>query len=200
MHYDESGQQVAKVVRDFNTEAVEHVSKYYSQYAEVTAEVLATTTERKTLKSYFFGGQRVATRINDGAAWETAPLASLGGWNPVQFATAWAGRPVLVVGLSTGAQSVAAASLALLFVTLFLLPPGRRRRAVVGLRVSRGPVLGIAILFATGTIPIPLLIQPAQACTGCNCPTPTPTPPEELRYFHYNHLGSPLMITDGPAR
>ncbi len=42
-----------------------------------------------------------------------------------------------------------------------------------------------------------MLIQPAHGnCEGCECPTPTPAPGEELRYFHYDHQGSPVMITD----
>ncbi len=196
--YDDGGQQKAKVVRDFNTETPERIFRYYSQYIEVSDDVTAMGAGAKTLKNYFFGGQRVATRIEDGAAWETTPLAGLSGPQLIELAASWVtDRPVVVVKLSGTATGVAAAAVALLAVTLFLMPPGRRRRAVVGIRPSRGAALGLSILFAVGTIPLPLLIQPAHAeCEGCECPTPTPAPPQDLRYYHYDHLGSPIMISD----
>ena len=192
MHYDEGGQQKARVVKSW-AGVTERVTKYYAPVIEVSSDGSVDTT----VKSYFFGGQRVASRIDDGAAWQFSPLASISLPNPVQLASQWMGdSPVLVVKLTGGASAVTAAAIALLFVTLFVMPPGRRRRAVVGIRLTRGAALGLTILFVVGTIPLPVLIQPAEACSGCDCPTPVPVDPEDVRYYHYDHLGSPLMITD----
>ena len=160
-------------------------------------EHLRVPRKGKTLKSYFFGVQRVATRIVDDSSWQTTPLASLMWESPVEVAMEWAQNPIVVVSLNETAQTAVLSTLGVLFVALFLMPAGRRRRAVVGMRVSRAPALMLVLLFTTGTMPLPLLIQPAQACTGGSCPTPTPTPAENLRYFHYDHLGSPIMISDG---
>ena len=157
MHYDEGGQQKARVVKSW-AGVTERVTKYYAPVIEVSSDGSVDTT----VKSYFFGGQRVASRIDDGAAWQFSPLASISLPNPVQLASQWMGdSPVLVVKLTGGASAVTAAAIALLFVTLFVMPPGRRRRAVVGIRLTRGAALGLTILFVVGTIPLPVLIQPA---------------------------------------
>ncbi len=60
--------------------------------------------------------------------------------------------------------------------------------------MSRGPALALTLLIFTGTLPWPLLVQPAEACTGCDCPPPAPV---DISYFHYDHLGSPLAISNG---
>ena len=187
-HYDDGGQQKARVSYGWLGEV--SVSKYYTSSIEVRPD-------GKTLKSYFFGGQRVATRIVDDSSWQTTPLASLMWESPVEVAMEWAQNPIVVVSLNETAQTAVLSTLGVLFVALFLMPAGRRRRAVVGMRLSRAPALMLVLLFTTGTMPLPLLIQPAQACTGGSCPTPTPTPAENVRYFHYDHLGSPIMISDG---
>ncbi len=188
-YYDDGGQQKAKATYD-GMGVLTGLSKYYAPSIEVRPD-------GKTMKSYFFGGQRVATRIVSDSSWQTTPLASLQWRSPIEVAMQWAERPVLIVSLTQTAQTAVLTSMGVLFVALFLMPASRRRRAVVGVRLGRAPALLLAILFATGTLPWPMLIQPAEAqCQGCECPTPTPGPGEELRYFHYDHQGSPVMITD----
>ncbi len=186
-HYDAGGQLRTKVV-DSGTST--KVTKYYAPEIEVRPD-------GKTIKSYFLGGRRVVSWLKANSGWQTPAMAAMSWSSGVEVASLWSDRPVLQLKLSAGAETVVITSMTLLFVALFLLPPARRRRAVVGLRPGRGTVLIVTLIVVTGTLPWPMLIQPAAAqCGGCECPPPPP-PANELSYFHYDHLGSPLVITDG---
>ncbi len=185
--YDESGQQRVKVVDDGMTTSV---TKYYNRYVEVRPDA-------STLKSYFFGGQRVASLAIATSDWQDDTLTAFLWGSGIEFASTWAERPVLTVTLSSSAQTVAMSTLGSLFVVLFLMPAGRCRRVVVGMRTGRATAFCLTLLFTTGTLPWPMMIKPADACTGCDCPTPTPPPADDIRFFHYDHLGSPISITDG---
>jgi RHS repeat-associated protein len=189
--YDAGGQQRVKIV-DYGTPAQDQVTRYYGPQVEVVEQGTSATA----IKSYFFAGQRVAQRVVPSAAWQASPLA-LGPGDLIEVAAAWIGKPVLIVGLTPAARNTAAAATTVLLVALFLMPAGRRRRAVAGMRLGRGRVIGVTLLFGVGSLPLPILVRPAQAqCTGCNCPTPTPVPGSYLRFLHYDHINSPLMITD----
>lgn len=187
--YDAGGQLKTKVV-EVGTST--KITKYYAPEIEVRPD-------GKTIKSYFFGGRRVASwlKLSSDSTWQTPSVAAATWSSGIAVASLWGDRPVLRVSLSSGAETAALTATAVLFVTLFLLPGGRRRRAVVGLRLGRGTVIFVTLISVTGTLPWPLLIQPAAAqCGGCECP-PDPPPPSELNFFQYDHLGSPLVITNG---
>jgi RHS repeat-associated protein len=150
-------------------------------------------------KSYFLGGMRVASRSTNDVGWQFAAQTG----SPIRVASAWVGRPALVLFLRSDIQLALGTSIALLTAAL-LVAPWRRKR-VVGIAVRHGHVIGIVIVFFVGTLPVPLIVQPASAqsatttpgCTGCDCPTPTPVPfVEEVRHYHFDHLGSTQVITD----
>ncbi len=182
--YDEGGQLRAKIVDDGGTL---RVTRYYSALVEVLPD-------NTNIKSYFFGGLRVASVLETDSSWQDPVVASLFGESSVQYAANGTMRPVMLLSLTPLGQTAAVSGVTLLFVVLFLMPAAHRRRAVVGLRVSRGPALALTLLIFTGTLPWPLLVQPAEACTGCDCPPPAPV---DISYFHYDHLGSPLAISNG---
>ncbi len=185
--YDHSGQQA---MRTFVGPSGDEITKYY-------APEMVVQPDGTTVKSYFLGGQRIASVTLGDSNWQTASIDSSLWGSPVEFASQWAGVPVVMVTLSRSAEQILAGSLSLFLVTLFLMPPGRRRRVGLGLRIGRAPVTLVAVTILTGTMPWPLLVEPAAACEGCDCPTPTPIPAADIDYYHYGYLGSPLMVTDG---
>ena len=124
----------------------------------------------------FSGGMRIASRRVASSSWETASLQG-----EVWLAKANIEHPAMVLTLSSTAQTGSAAVL-LLASMVILFAPRRRRR---GFR--EGHVIGIVLLFVVGTLPLPLLIQPAKA--DCD------PPPSVMSHYHLDHLGSVQAIT-----
>ena len=186
--YDEGGQMSAKIAQ---VGGVASMVRYYNRYVE-------TGTDGVTVKWYFLGGMRVASRHTNDVSWEEASAAGAGagdGGPLVEVASRWIGRPVLVVLVGRKAE-IGLAAAVLLVGTGLLVAPWRRRRRVLGVRVRHGHVIGLVVLFTLGTLPWPLVVRPAWADDGCGGPTPTPGPsyPYVLHY-HLNHLGSTQIIT-----
>jgi RHS repeat-associated protein len=172
--YDHAGQMTVKAIGD----PTATWTRYYNQYAE-------TTNAGKFTKWYYLGGMRVASKTSSDVSWEVVAAAE----SPVEFASIWqAGRPVLLVALRPEAQVGGGVFLLLVATGLAVAP--WRRKAVAGIAVRKGHVIGVAILFTCSTFPWPLMVRPANACTqGCDCPPP------EIRHYHHDHLGSTQVIT-----
>ena len=162
-HYDYTGTRVAKEV------ASGSVTRYYSSLVE-------TTSDGFTMKSYYLGGMRVASRLVDSNGWE---LASLRG--EVWLARAAMEHPAMVLVLEPKAQAGAAATLLLVTVAILFVPRRRRR----GMREAH--VVGVVILFVVGTLPLPLMVQVAKA----DCEPPSSI----VQHYHYDHLGSVQAVT-----
>lgn len=173
--YDHAGERRARVVTDGGPPKV---TRYYG-------DLLHTTPAGKTVKSYFLGGTRVATQTANGTGWAAMAAAD----SPIQVASAWYGRPVLLLEVSPAAQRSAAVAVLLLF-TLIALSPRRRARRSAGMIVRRGHVGAVTLLFVVGALPWPVLVKPAVAqCGG-------PPPAAAIVHYHVDHLGSTQVITD----
>ena len=153
--YDEGGQMSAKIAQ---VGGVESMVRYYNRYVE-------TGSDGVTVKWYFLGGMRVASRHTNDVSWEEASAAGAGagdGGPLVEVASRWIGRPVLVVLVGRRAE-IGLAAAVLLVGTGLLVAPWRRRRRVLGVRVRHGHVIGLVVLFSLGTLPWPLVVRPAWA-------------------------------------
>ncbi len=172
--YDADGTRRARVVHAGPGGNDKRITRYFS-------DLVHTTADGKTVRRYFLGGTLIASREIDDDAWQVASVPALSGPDgPIQVAVStWQGKPVMVMGLSPGAQGAAAAAILLLATALAI--PNRKRSRVVGLRIRNGQVVILAVLFLVGSTPWPLLVRPAQAQTG---------PSETIRHFHLDHLGS----------
>jgi len=169
--YDADGLMVAKVAET----PVEMTTRYYDPRVEVSAGWQT--------KWYFLGALRVASFSSPYAAWQ---LAALDG--PTWLAAAPLSHPALIVALGSQARWIVAAILLSLCTGLIALP-GRRRAAVVGLRVRPGHAIGVALLCAVGTLPWPLVVGPEPAWAGGGGSTSV------LLHHHLDHLGSTQAIT-----
>ncbi len=178
--YDYEGKRRARIVDQGQGD---QITRYYD-------DLVHTTADGKTVKSYFLGGVRVATGTSNDTSWQMA--AADGG--VVRVVSAWQGRPVLLVEFDPMLQNVALAGTLLLLLMVALAPRGRSRR-VVGVRVRRAHASALAIVFVFTVLPWPVLVRPASA--QCSAPTPTPTPPADISHLHQDHLGSTMAITDG---
>ncbi len=178
--YDHDGMRRARILDGGN--GIE-VTRYYN-------DLLHTQADGKAIKSYFFGGVRVATRSSNDTSWE---MAAAGG-GLIEIASAWHGRPVLFVQIDPAVQNIALLGTALLLFAILVTPGGRRPRRVVGMRVGRAQASLIALVFTVSILPWPVVIQPASA--QCGAPTPTPGTGEEVSHLHIDHLGSVQTITD----
>jgi RHS repeat-associated protein len=178
-HYDAEGGRRARVINE-GIPGEERITRYFS-------DLVHTTDDGVTTRRYFMGGTLIASRAIDDDSWQMAAGPSLGeAGSGVEIAAAsWSGRPVLVVGLSAGAQGAVAAVAAVLLAAA-LIAPGRKRR-VIGLRLRHGHVVIVVVLFVCGSTPWPLLLRPAQA---------QPPPSETVHHYHTDHLGSVQVITD----
>lgn len=177
--YDHEGERRARVVDDGGSQTV---TRYYN-------DLVHTESDGKTVKSYFLGGTRVASRTiaGDGWAQAAAPPGS------VRVAGAWQGRPLLLLELDETAQYVALVT-TLLLLLAFVAAPRRRARRGAGVRVRRGQAAAAAAVFALTVAPWPIVVRPAAAqCAG---PTPTPAPASAVSHYHTDHLGSTQLITD----
>jgi RHS repeat-associated protein len=177
-YYGHDGQQRAKVVDDGG---VPRVTRHFS-------DLVLTTADGATVKSYFLGGLRIASQRSDDSSWQMAGLYH----PPIRLAATWIGRPAVILELAPAAQLVAGAAV-MIFALSLALWPRRRRRAVIGLRLQRGPTIGMAFVFLIGTFPWPLAVRPVAA--GCGDPTPTPPSAESVDHFHTDHLRSTLLVT-----
>ncbi len=177
--YGSDNQRVARVVVDGG--GSQRVTRYYS-------DLLHTTADGKTVKSYFLGGVRIASRTTEDSSWELA-AASSGG---IRVASAWHGRPILLLELDGPAQNAALIGTLILLLAL-AAAPRRRTRPIVGLRVRREQAATLALVFAVTVLPWPIAVRPASA--QCGGPTPTPAPTDSLVHFHADHLGSTQTIT-----
>jgi YD repeat-containing protein len=117
--YDYAGQRVMKEVVGGS------VTRYYSDLVETTSDGVMT-------KSYFLGGMRVASRSTNDVGWQFAAQTD----SPIRVASAWVGRPALVLFLRSDVQLALGTSFALLTAAL-LVAPWRRKR-VVGVAVHHG--------------------------------------------------------------
>ncbi len=169
--YDHEGKRRARIV-DNGTSM--KVTRYYN-------DLIHTNEQGETVKSYFIGGVRIASRVGSDASWAVAGAEP----GSTRFATAWRGRPILLLELGDTAQTIAAIAVLLLLLAFFASPRGRPRR---------GPATAAAIVIALAMMPWPILVRPAAA--QCGGPTPTPTPLPTVSHFHSDHLGSTQMITD----
>ena len=177
--YDHEGMRRARVVTSGNDIGV---TRYYS-------DLIHTQADGRVIKSYFFGGMRVATRSTHDNSWQ---IASAGG-GPINLAGVWQGRPVLFLEVNPMMQSIALLATGLLLLVLVVAPRERRKR-VVGLRVQRVHAALVALIFTLTVMPWPIIVRPANA--QCGGPTPTPGATEELSHLHSDHLGSVQTITD----
>ncbi len=178
--YDHEGGRRARVVDGAGGRSVQ---RYYNHLVQ-------TTSDGRTVKSYFLGGVRVATRRMPASGWQTAALDD-GGW--IQVSSEWHGRPVVFVELAPGMQKLLGAASVVLVLGLASLAPLRRRR-VVGLRVHPASSVVLSLVLVTTALPWPLLVRPA----GALC---VPPPAGAVAHLHGDHLGSTLLITksDGSA-
>ncbi|MFN8628237.1 MAG: toxin TcdB middle/N-terminal domain-containing protein [Candidatus Binatia bacterium] len=163
-YYDHSGRQVARQVGS-------NWTRYYSELAEEGPDNYLT-------KHYFAGGVRIASsRVY-------APqLAGLPGAPAILVAQAPAGQAAVVVLLRTDVQRGVLLAVGILGTGL-LFAPWRRKR-VVGIAIRHGHVVGIIVVWTVATLPLPLLLRPAQAQA-------TPA----LYHYHLDHLGSTQVITN----
>ncbi|MBI3783779.1 MAG: hypothetical protein HY270_10270, partial [Deltaproteobacteria bacterium] len=179
--YDYSGRRMAKRV-DPNL-MIEQDTWYLGDLMEVS--------ERFATKYYFAGGRRIASQRY---------------WRPMQF-LAQRTKFVEVAGLPGGGfglmftlhqtASWAVGVVGVIFgLTVLLVPPGKRK-AVVGVTVRRGPVIGLITVVTLGSLPLPIVVRPAWG--GGAPPTPTPTPMGAnslgVMHYHYDELGSVIAIT-----
>ncbi|MCX8070995.1 MAG: FG-GAP-like repeat-containing protein [Candidatus Binatia bacterium] len=102
--------------------------------------------------------------------------------------TAATGQPGLQLSIRTDVAQVGAT---VLFVTLALLclAPGRGARCF-GQRIRPAFVIGLLVVWSSGTLPWPLFVSRAEGQSL----------PSEFRYFHLNHLGSTQLVTDSSGR
>ncbi|MEO8603289.1 MAG: toxin TcdB middle/N-terminal domain-containing protein, partial [bacterium] len=167
--YDQAGRQVARKLGVLTPS----VTRYYNALAE--------TSDTTLTKWYFLGGQRIAMRQTANVTFETAALTD----HLFRFANVSAERPAVVV-LLTRNVGIALGLSGLLLIAALWCAPWKRRPPVVGLALRRGQIIAVALLWGTGTLPWPLLIQPdaAEAQTS-----------DVIRHFHFDHLGSTQAIT-----
>ncbi len=157
------------------------VTRYYS-------ELIHTEADGKSVKSYFLGGVRIASRTTIDTSWELAAVND----GAIRVASAWHGRPILLLELDGPAQSAALIASVLLLLALATAPRGRAKR-VVGIRVRRQHAATLALIFAITVLPWPIVVRPASA--QCGAPTPTPGMADSVVHFHGDHLGSTQMVT-----
>ncbi|MEO8601475.1 MAG: toxin TcdB middle/N-terminal domain-containing protein [bacterium] len=169
--HDAAGQLVAKIVET----PVLSTSRFYDPRIEVR--------NGWTTKWYFFGNQRVASITTPYSTWQVAALS-----DGSMFAAAPLSRPALIVALGSQARWMVAAVL-LSFCTALVALPGRRRAAVVGMRVRPSHAIAVALLCAVGTLPWPLVVGPTPAWAGGGGGGNT------LLHHHLDHLGSTQAIT-----
>jgi RHS repeat-associated protein len=174
--YDYAGRQVIRSMT-----GTTGLTRYYGDLAEAAEDGYLT-------KHYFAGGMRIASQR------VYAPqFAALPGDPAIQLAGLPGGHWGLVLLLNQKAQIGMAATATLLATGLLLAPwpacrslgAGRRRKRVVGIAIRQGHVIGIVVLFTIGTLPVPILLRPAEAQS-------MPT----LYHYHLDHLGSTHAVTD----
>jgi RHS repeat-associated protein len=174
--YDYQGRQVARMVGT----SASGVTRYYGDLVE--------TSNGFMTKWVYFGGQRMAMRLNSNIGWEQAALGSRSTW--FALAPADAPRVVIVVARELGgwlgltAVCVGAA---------MLLAPWGRRPAVVGIRVRYGHAIGATLLWTAGTLPWPLVLGPSPAAAQKGGGT-------LIHHYHTDHLGSTQVITDNTGQ
>jgi RHS repeat-associated protein len=184
--YDPGGQRTAKVI---NPTTAHQVTWYFGDLMEVS--------DHYVTKYYFAGGRRIAS--------QRYPRGTFLAANPplVQIAGLSGGQLGLLVTLHQTAQWVVGITGVVLGLTLVFMPGGKRK-AVVGIAVRRGPVIGVIVLFALTSLPLPIVVAPAWAGGGGGGgspppPSPTPTPYGNdtlgVMHYHYDHLGSVQAIT-----
>jgi RHS repeat-associated protein len=178
--YDHEGVRRARI---FDDGTARKITRYYN-------DLIHTAADGSTVKSYFIGGVRVASRRGDDGGWAVAGGAAAAS---VRVASAWHGRPIMLLELGETAQQAALVATLLLLLAAVAAPRRRSRRAA-GVRVRRGQAAAAAAVFALTVAPWPIVVRPAAA--QCGGPTPTPTPAPAISHFHTDHLGSTQMITD----
>jgi len=169
-HYDGSGARIAK------SDLTAGVTWYIGDLMEVSPAYVT--------KYYFAGGRRIASQ----RYWRPPYfLAAARPWVQVASAVLAGGVPAVVVTVHEGGKwilgFVALGGIAILWI------PGRRK-AVVGIRLRRGPVLGVILAFTLASLPTPVVIRQAQAGGG--------GPADDtigIRHYHYDHLGSVQLMT-----
>ncbi|MFN8624618.1 MAG: RHS repeat-associated core domain-containing protein [Candidatus Binatia bacterium] len=166
-YYDYTGRQVARQVSSSGW------TRYYSELTEEGPDNYLT-------KHYFAGGLRIASsRVY-------APqLAGLPGEPAIMVAQAPAGHAAVVLLLRKDVQHGLVFGICVIGTGL-LVAPWRRKR-VVGIAIRHGNVVGIILMWTFATLPLPLLVRPAQASTPA------------LYHYHMDHLGSTQVITDGSS-
>ena len=164
------------------------VTYHYTDVLEVTGASLR--------KYYVAGPLLIASR--DTTAPAPLQVVSAGDAGAVQVAgRVLGGQAVLTVALQPAAARAAALLVVLTGVALLVPIGGRRRPAVVGIRVRPVEATLLAVVVAVGTLPWPLVIAPAWAGGGGPGPTPTPVAPVQIHHYHLDHLGSPNLVTSG---
>lgn len=166
--YDYAGMRVARLVGD----VMPTITRYYSSLAE--------TTDTTLTKWYFLGDRRIAMRQNSNVAWETAGL----GDTLFRFAGVSGVRPALVLLVAQQAGQWLGLGLGVFLLGLWVMP-GRGHRAAAGFVLRRGRVVVVVVLWVTGTLPWPTVIQPE----------PAEGQTDVIRHYHLDHLGSTQAIT-----
>jgi RHS repeat-associated protein len=164
--YDYTGQRVAKISGN-------EVTRYFGNLAELTSE-----TGQDVLTKYYYAGSRLiaSQRVTN------PRLAALSQDPVIQVAAASGKR--LGVALVLRPDAARAATTLLALGTLLILSVPGRRKPVVGIAIRRGPVWLLIVVFAATTLPLPLLVCPAQAASV-----------GQIYHYHVDHLGSTHLIT-----
>lgn len=166
--YDHGGQKTVELG------SAGAVTRYYSNR-------LATTNTGQ-IKFYYLGGVRVASKSDSNTGWQTAALTQLG---PIQVAATSIHRPAVVLRLGPDQGHLLVIAM-VTFCLALLLWPQYRRRAVVGMRVRRGHVVGVTLLWLLAALPWPIMFQAGAA----EAQTST------VRHYHQDQLGSTQVVTN----
>lgn len=177
--YDYGGQKTVQV----STGAANASVRYYGPLAETSDEGTVTYYQRY----YWFGGQRIASRRGTDVSWETQTAGLFG--DAVRLAGVPAHAPAVVVVLGPIGRLAVAGGFAVVSVGLLLLPASRLQRRSRR-RLLAAPAASLSVTWLLATLPWPLILIPTPAHAGGQGSA-------EWRHYHYDHLGSVQVITDG---